>query len=123
VQKQSDLVCQSQLEFLIGIQTQNPIARGLLDRRVLLRGVAFPRLDENLRTERLGNLNRTVGRAGVHDDDLALAVADQWLHTLQRAADVVFFVVGDDDDGESHAWKDTLPAQETGSEREMRSAR
>src|SRR5207253_7086478 len=55
------------------------------------------------RAKRARYLQSAVGRARVHDDDLALGVAHQRHHAFKRAPDVSFLVVGNDDDRERHA--------------------
>ncbi len=45
------VIIQWRINFLIRVQTQNPIAGGLVDGRVLLRGEAFPFFDEHFRAE------------------------------------------------------------------------
>ncbi len=67
-----------------------------------MRGVAFPFFYENFCCERFCDLHGAVGRAGVDDDDLSFAVADERLHALKSARDGGFFVVGDDDDRQGH---------------------
>src|SRR5438552_5078669 len=88
--------------FLICIDGKNVFALCFVDCGILLRGVALPCFDEYLRAERLGDLDGSVGRAGVDDDNLSFAVGDQWLHTFERAGQVCFFVVGDDDHRQDH---------------------
>ncbi len=96
-------------DFFIPIQTQDPIARGLVDGRVLLRGEAFPFFDEHFRAERLRNFNRAVCRARVDNDDLSLAVGYKRLHAGERASDVGLLVKSNNDDGKVHRWNAGSP--------------
>src|ERR1017187_1969668 len=95
---------QLEVELLVRIETQNPIARRLVDGRVLLRGEPFPFLDEHFRAERFRDLDRVVSRSRVDDDDFALAIRDQRLHARERASDVGLFVKSNDDNGKVHRW-------------------
>jgi len=88
--------------FLVRIQTQNPIPRRLVNRRVLLRGVALPFFDEDFRAKGFCDLNRTVSRTRVDDDNFSFAVRHQRLHARERASDVGLFVIGDDYDRKRH---------------------
>ena len=88
------------INFLVGVQTQNPVAAGLIDRRIFLRGVALPLLEKYFRAQGFGHFDGAVGGAGVQHDDLATGLLDQFGDADQRARQVVFFVVRDEDDGE-----------------------
>src|SRR5450755_3667591 len=103
---------QLEVEFLIGIQTQNPITGCLVDSGVFLRSVALPLLDEDFRAERLRDRNRAVRRARVDDDDFSLAVVDERLHAGERAAEVGLYVESNNDDGKVHKWNAAVPNRE-----------
>lgn len=89
-------------EFLVRIQTQNPVAGRFVDGRVFLCRKSLPFFDEDFRAKRLRDLDGAVGRAGIDDDDLAFAFGDEWLHARESASNVGFFVMRDDDDGKLH---------------------
>src|SRR5450755_2122595 len=103
---------QLEVEFLIGIQTQNPITGCLVDSGVFLRSVALPLLDEDFRAERLRDRHRAVRRARVDDDDFSLAVGDERLHAGECAAEVGFFVKSNNDDGKVHKWNAAILIRE-----------
>src|SRR6202047_778471 len=75
----------------------------LVDRGILLGGIASPFFDEDSCAEGFRDRNGAIGRARVDHDDLAFAVGDQRLHAGERAPDVGLFVVSDDGDREDHA--------------------
>ena len=81
----------------VGVQGQYPIACRLVDGRVLLCGKTLPWLDENFSVERAGDFDGTVGREGINDDEFVGPP-----HALERSWEIVFFVEGDDDDGQRH---------------------
>src|SRR5579872_2175536 len=93
---------QWKIEFLVRIETQNPISGCLVDCRILLRGEALPFFDEHFFAKRFRNLDRAVGRSGIDDDYFSFAVGHQGLHAGERAAEVGFFVEGNDHDGKIH---------------------
>src|SRR5882724_5561390 len=97
----------TRLQRFICIEAENPIPDSLLNRRILLGGVALPLFYEHSRTKQFRDLDRAIGRARVHDDDLALAIRHQGLDAQQSAPDICFFVMRDDDDGERHACENT----------------
>ncbi len=55
------------------------------------------------------NLNRPIGRAGIHHDDFAAAALHQRPNAFQRPLNIFFFVVGDDDDREFH--RESIPEE------------
>src|SRR6185369_12004139 len=104
----SNFFSQSRINFLVRIQAQNPIARGFVERGILLRGETFPGFDENFCAVRLRDLDGAVGRARIDDDDLALSAGNERLDAFERAAEVSFLVVGDEHDGELHAGEHSI---------------
>ena len=93
-QSATDFIGKCRLDFFVGVERQHPVAAGFLQREVLLRSEAAPRLDVEVGVEGFRNLASAVGRAGVNDDDL-VGPGD----ALQRTREVRLLVQGDDDDG------------------------
>ena len=99
----ADSVCrislgQRGLDFLVGIEREDPVAAGFLQCGVFLRGKSLPCFDEEFRMEGFGDLAGAIGRAGIDDDDFVRP------RTLcKRAREVGFLVLRDDDDGEAQA--------------------
>src|SRR5580658_6523264 len=101
----------SRADLFVCIQTQNPLSRCFLDRRVLLRGIALPFFNEYSRSKRFCDFDGPIGRAGIDDDDLAFSIDNQRLHAGERARDINFLVMSDDDDREDHT--EFLPRENT----------
>jgi hypothetical protein len=72
-----------------------------------LGGEAFPVFYENLGAVGVCDFYGAVGGMRVDHDDFALAVGDQRLNAGERAREIGFFVVGDEDDGEEHGLRIT----------------
>ena len=93
-----DFAGQRGFDFLVSIEREDPVAGGFLQCGILLGGESFPFFYEEFRMEGLGDLAGAIGRAGIDDDDFVRP-----RHALQRAREVGFLVLRDDDDGEAQA--------------------
>ena len=92
-------------EVLVGVEVDDPVGGrgGMAD----VTGVgerAVPREVQDASAERLGDLDRTVGRAGVDDDDLVDGPADR----LEAAGEHLLLVLDD------HAQRERQPARQLG---------
>ena len=84
-------------QLLVGVEHQDPIARGGLDGGVAGGGeVAPPLLAQDARAERLGDLERAIDRTGVHDHDLV----DRLAHALEAARQMLLLVAHDHAQGD-----------------------
>lgn len=92
-----DIALELGRDFFVGVQTQDPVACGFLQRRIFLCGVAFPRLDPDLSAIACGDFDRAVCGTGIDDNDFVSP-----LYAFERARQVRFFVERNDDDGERH---------------------
>src|SRR6185503_16997695 len=81
----------------VGVETEDPFARGLLGGEVLLSRVAGPGPNEYTIREAARNLSRGIGALRIDDDDFVRPPK-----RFKRRRDVVFFVEGDNGGGDLH---------------------
>src|SRR6185312_4722877 len=87
-------------EHLVGVQVDEPVAGGGLERDVARLGeVAGPLVVEHRGAEGLRDLHRGVGRAGVHDDHLVHHAVDR----LEAAREHLLLVLDDHRQADLHA--------------------
>ncbi len=78
-------------DFLIRIEVKDPLVLCLILGKVFLLSVATPGLPKNSGAQRLGQLQRPIGAARVHNDDVLNPC-----NTSNRSAEIVPLVEGDD---------------------------
>ena len=85
-------------QFLVGVEHQNPVAGGVLQRGVAGGGkIIAPRERINFRAEFARDLHRAVGRAGVHHDDLRREAA----HGFQALREELFLILDNQANGQA----------------------
>src|SRR4029450_6616583 len=94
-QQPGDLLAQLGGHLLVRVHGEDPVAAGLGEAEVLLRGEAGPRPNDDAIREVARDLRGLVLRLGVDHDDLVRPC-----HALQAGAQPVFLVERDDDHGE-----------------------
>src|SRR5262249_37887638 len=85
-------------DAFVGIQTEDPIVRGLLGGEVFLRGVAGPRSYKHVVGESPRDLYRAVVAFGIDDYDFVGPT-----NGAKGGGNVVLFVVSDDSRGDLHS--------------------
>ena len=91
----ADLLLEFGGELFVGVEREDPVAGALGEGEVLLLGEAGPGAVEDSGVEAAGDVEGAVGGAGVDDDDL-VGPGDAG----EGAREVLFFVEGDDRDGQ-----------------------
>ncbi len=86
---------------------------GLVDGRIFLRGVALPFFDETFAPNdfAISTVRSVEPESTTMISPLPSATSGFTL--CERAADVGFFVEGDDDDGEIHRWNAAIPVRDS----------
>ena len=98
----ADFFGQLRTDFLIRIEAEDPFTSGSIEGGVLLGGKAFPLLDEDFCPVGLRDLHRVVSGTRVDDNEFGASPGHERLEAFERAFEIVFLVVGDEDDRERH---------------------
>src|SRR4051812_41492933 len=95
-EQRADFPRQVRRRDLVGVDIEEPDMPALLLGETLLRPIARPRVVDDARPERRGDVLRAVDRARVHHDEVVRQIADG----PNRRPDPVGLVLGDDEDGQ-----------------------